>query len=130
MFEKLDGLLDGANGISQAEVLARFATTPTDMTMHMQMGMIMYAPTDAFSVWSNIHGSDSLLDPADEPTKDSNRQGGRRPSPSVQLSVHPASGFFKDHQFLVQGEVLVVQSLDDPQLKRRYTLHAAVQWEF
>ena len=277
MFEKLDGLLDGANRISQAEVLTRFETTPTDMTMHMQMGMIMYAPTDAFSVmamlphttmsmgelhrdgtrsterssgigdlelrglyslyqakdlrhrilanvgvgvptgsvnqvdgegirteypmqtgsgtysllsgvaylgqalpwswgadvnatmrvgrnehayrlgnryapsmwvarqlsglvslstgasgefWSNIHGSDSLLDPADEPTKDSNRQGGKRLSTSVQLSVHPANGFFKDQQFLVQGETPVLQSLDGPQLKRTYTLHAAVQWEF
>ena len=277
MFEKLDGLLDGAHGISQADVLARFGTTPTDMTMHMQMGMIMYAPTDAFSVmamlphttmsmgelhrdgtrsterssgigdlevrglyslyqakdlrhrilanvgvglptgsvnqvdgegirteypmqtgsgtfsllpgvaylgqalpwswgadvnttmyvgrnehayrlgnrhepslwvarqltglvslstgasgefWNNIHGSDSLLDPADEPTKDSNRQGGKRLSTSVQLTVHPASGLFKDAQFLVQGDTPVMQSLDGPQLKRRYTLHAAVQWEF
>ena len=277
MFEKLDGLLDGANGISQADVLARFETTPTDMTMHMQMGMIMYAPTDAFSVmamlphtsmsmgelhrdgtrsterssgigdlevrglyslyqakdlrhrilanvgvglptgsvnqvdgegirteypmqtgsgtysllpgvaylgqalpgswgananatmrfrrnehayrlgnryepslwvgrqlthlvslstgasgefWNNIHGSDSLLDPADEPTKDSNRQGGKRLSTSAQLTVHPANGLFKDAQFLVQGDTPVMQSLDGPQLKRRYTLHAAVQWEF
>jgi len=277
MFEKLDGLLEGANGISQADVLTRFETTPTDMAMHMQMGMIMYAPTDAFSVmamlphttmsmgelhrdgtrsterssgigdlelrglyslyqakdlhhrllanvgvgvptgsvnqvdgegirteypmqtgsgtysllpgiaylgqalpwswgadvnatmrvgrnehayrlgnryepsmwvarqlsglvspstgasgefWSNIHGSDSLLDPADEPTKDSNRQGGKRLSTSVQLTVHPASGVFKDQQFLVQGETPVMQSLDGPQLKRTYTLHAAVQWEF
>jgi len=277
MFEKLDGLLDGARGISQADVLTRFETTPTDMTMHMQMGMLMYAPTDAFSVmamlphmkmsmgelhrdgtrsterssgigdlelrglyslyqaknlrhrilanvgvgvptgsvnqvdgegirteysmqtgsgtfsllpgvaylgqalpwswgtavnaimrlgrnehayrlgnryeasmwvarqlthlvslstgangefWNKIHGSDSLLDPADEPTKDSNRQGGKRLSTSVQITLHPASGLFKDQQFFVQGETPLVQSLDGPQLKERYRLHAAVQWEF
>ena len=48
----------------------------------------------------------------------------------MQLTVHPASGFLKDLQFLVQGETPVMQSLDGPQLKRTYTLHAAVQWEF
>ena len=32
--------------ISEASVLNRFATTPTDMTMQTHMGMIMYAPTD------------------------------------------------------------------------------------
>jgi len=45
MFEKLDGILDGTNAISEANVLTRFPTTPTDMTMHAHMGMIMYAPT-------------------------------------------------------------------------------------
>ena len=277
MFEKLDGLLEGSDGISQADVLARYETTPTDMRMHMHMGMIMYAPTAGFTLmamlpdvkmsmgelhrdgtrstersggigdfelrglfslykakdfrhrilanvgvgvptgsvnqrdeegmrmeypmqtgsgtfsllpgvaylgqtlpwswglelnstvrfgrnehsyrlgnryepsmwvarrltslvslstgasgelWGNIHGSDSLLDPTDEPTKDPNRQGGKRLNTSVGVTVHPPSGFFKDQQFLFQGDAPVVQSLDGPQLKRRYMLHAAVQWGF
>ena len=46
MFEKLDGILDGTNVVSEASVLSRFATTPTNMTMKTHMGMIMYAPTD------------------------------------------------------------------------------------
>ena len=277
MFEKLDGILDGTNAISEANVLTRFATTPTDMTMHAHMGMIMYAPTasstlmamlpyvemsmgelhrdgtrsterskgigdlelrglyslraakelrhrilanfgvglptgsvnqrDAEGVrteypmqsgsgtysllpgftylgqsmpwswgaefsstvrlgrnqhgyrlgnryepgiwvvrqlassvslsagtsgelWQNIHGSDSLLDPTEEPTKDPNLQGGKRLSALLGVTFQPENGFLKGQQFLLQGDVPVMQSLDGPQLKRSYMLHIAWQWGF
>ena len=81
-------------------------------------------------VWTNIHGSDALLDPADEPSKDASRQGGKRLSTSLKLTAHPASGMFKDQQFVVQGDTPVLQSLDGPQLKQKYVLHASLQWGF
>ena len=46
MFEKLDGILDGTDVISEANVLNRFGTTPTDMTIQTHMAMIMYAPSN------------------------------------------------------------------------------------
>ena len=54
MAEKLNGLLDGTAGISQGDVLTRFATTPTDMTMQTHMAMIMYAPADRFTVMAML----------------------------------------------------------------------------
>ena len=46
MISRLDGLLDGTRQVSAADVLNRFATAPTSMTMRMHMGMVMYAPTN------------------------------------------------------------------------------------
>ncbi len=54
MINRLDGLLDGTHQISQASVLNSFATTPTSMTMHMHMGMVMYAPTDKFTLMAML----------------------------------------------------------------------------
>jgi hypothetical protein len=277
MFDNLNGILDGTNAISETDVLSRFQTTPTDMSMQTHMGMVMYAPAARFTlmamlpyiqmsmgelhrdgtrstersagigdlelralyslyatkdlrhrilanigvgvptgsvnqldaaairleypmqtgsgtfsllpgvtylgqalpwswggefgstvrlgsnehgyrlgnryepriwvarqlspavslsagvsgeVWDNIHGSDASLDPTDEPTKDANLQGGKRLSASLGVTIHPPDGFLKGQQFLVQGEVPVMQSLDGPQLKRSYMLHVAWQWGF
>jgi hypothetical protein len=44
MFEKMDGNLVGTDDISEAKILQSFFATPTDMTMQMHMGMVMYAP--------------------------------------------------------------------------------------
>ena len=277
MFEKLDGMLDGTRAISQTDVLKRFDTTPTDMTMRTHMGMIMYSPTDKSALmamlpyvemsmgefhrdgtrsterskgigdlelrglyslysakdhrgrfladfgvglptgsvnqldaegkrteypmqtgsgtysllpgviylgealpwswggelnstlrlgsnehgyrlgnryepkiwiareltrsvslsvgatgesWENIHGSDSLLDPAEEPTKDPTLQGGKRVNTSLGVTFHALSGFFRGQQLLVQGDVPVVRSLNGPQLKRKYVLNISWQWGF
>ena len=54
MVGRLDGILDGARRISEADVLARFATTPTDMTMRMHMAMVMYAPTDKLTLMAML----------------------------------------------------------------------------
>jgi len=78
----------------------------------------------------NIHGSDASLDPTDEPTKDPSLQGGTRVDALLGVIVHPATGIFKGQQFLFEGDVPFIQSLDGPQLKRRYMLHAALQWAF
>ena len=50
MFEKMDGNLVGNKRISNEEVLHRFTHTPTDMTMQMYMGKVMYAPTDKLTL--------------------------------------------------------------------------------
>lgn len=277
MLEKFDGLLEGTHAISNANVLGRFGTTPTNMTMQTHMGMIMYAPSNRSTVmamlpyvqmsmgelhrdgtrsterskgigdlelralyslyeskairhrflatfgvgfptgsvnrvdaegvrteypmqtgsgtyslfpgfmylgqalpwswgaefnstvrlgtnehgyrlgnryepaiwmareltswvsvlagargdsWENIHGVDSLLDPTDEPTKNTKLQGGKRVNATFGLTFHPASGLFNRQQFLVEADVPVRQSLDGPQLKRTYMLDAAWQWSF
>ena len=78
----------------------------------------------------NIRGSDASLDPLDEPTKDPLRQGGTCVDALLGIIIHPASGIFKGQQFLVEGDAPFIQSLDGPQLKRRYMLHAALQWAF
>ena len=276
MFEKMDGNLVGTSDISEAKILKRFFATPTDMTMQMHMGMVMYAPTDKLTLmavlpyirkemnhltvdgarfaertegigdielrgmysvyetkeprqwfllnggvglptgsidakmggmrleypmqigsgtfsllpgftylgqalpwgwaadfgstvrlgrndngyrlgnryqlgvsitrqlgnsvslsagargelWENISGSDSLLDPTDEPTKDPNLQGGKRLSALLGITFHPQSGLLKGQHFHVQGEVPVVQSLDGPQLQRRFVIRAGWQLEF
>jgi hypothetical protein len=54
MLEKFDGLLDGTHTISNANVLGRFETTPTDMTMQTHMGMIMYAPSNRSTVMAML----------------------------------------------------------------------------
>ena len=54
MIEKLDGNLVGTDDISEAAILKRFPASPTDMTMRMHMGMIMYAPTDRFTLMAML----------------------------------------------------------------------------
>jgi len=277
MDDRMSGLLDGSRSVSEASVLGQFATTPTKMTMQSHMGMLMYAPSDRFTVmamvpytsmsmgelhrdgtrstersqgigdlelrglyslhsakdlghrilanigvgvptgsvnqldaegnrteypmqtgsgtfsvvpgitylgqalpWSwgaeltstvrlgtnehgyrlgngydssvwlartlsslvsisagasgevreNIHGSDALLDAADEPTKDPSRQGSRHVDAVLGVTINPPSGMLMGQQFLVQADVPVAQSLDGPQLKRSYMLHLAWQWGF
>jgi hypothetical protein len=54
MLEKFDGLLEGTHAISNANVLGRFDTTPTDMTMQTHMAMIMYAPSNRSTVMAML----------------------------------------------------------------------------
>ncbi len=276
MFENMDGNLVGSRGISNTEILKSFAATPTDMTMQMHMGMVMYAPTDKLTlmallpyvrkkmnhltvsgarfiestegigdielrgiysvyatmeprqwflltggvglptgsinatmdgmrleypmqigsgtfallpgltylgealpwgwaadfgstlrlgrndngyrlghryqasvsitrelgngvsvsggargeVWGNISGSDPLLDPADEPTKNPTLQGGKRISALIGITFHPEIGLFDGQHFHFQAEVPVSQSLDGPQLQRKWVIRAGWQVEF
>lgn len=81
-------------------------------------------------VRENIHGSDALLDAADEPTKDPSLQGARHLNVLLGVTLNPPNGIFKGQQFLVQGDAPIVESLDGPQLKRSYMLHLAWQWGF
>jgi len=276
MFDKMDGNLVGTNRISDARVLDRFMATPTDMTMQMHMGMVMYAPTDKLTlmvmvpyirksmshvmrdgtrftertdgigdvelrglyslyarkdlrhrfllnagvglptgsinqkmggmrleypmqlgsgtyslipgltylgqalpwgwgaefiptlrvgtnsngyrlgnryqpsawvarrvtpwlslsarvngdVWQNVHGADAALDIMDEPTKDPTLQGGRRLDATFGMSLHPAAGTLKGHEFFVHVNKPLWQSLDGPQLQRRWVVRLGWQWEF
>ena len=80
--------------------------------------------------WGNIHGVDPLLDPSDEPTKDPNLQGGRRLSAVLGIAVHPENGLLLGQHFHLQLEAPIVESLDGPQLKRRWILRIGWQLEF
>ena len=79
--------------------------------------------------WENISGSDPLLDPTDEPTKDPNLQGGKRLSALLGITFHPRNGLLKGQHFHILGEVPVVQSLDGPQLQRSFVLRLGWQIE-
>lgn len=70
-------------------------------------------------LWENVRGSDSVLDPMDEPTKNSNAQGGRRLSALLGFTAHPDNSFLKGQHFHVQAEVPFVQRADGPQPQRR-----------
>lgn len=81
-------------------------------------------------LWENIRGSDPLLDPTDEPTKNPNLQGGKRFSVVLGITFHPENGFLKGQHFHFQADVPVVQSLDGPQLRRTWVIRAGWQLEF
>ena len=81
-------------------------------------------------LWEDIHGSNPLLDPTDEPTKDPNLQGGKRLSAMLGITLHPQNGLLKGQHLHVLGEVPIVQSLDGPQLQRSWLLRCGWQLEF
>lgn len=51
---KLDGLLDGRDGVTSESALIRFPMVPTDMTMQMHMAMVMYAPSARFTMMAML----------------------------------------------------------------------------
>jgi hypothetical protein len=53
-FENMDGNREGTRRVSHAKVEQAFMTVPTDMTMQMQMGMLMYAPSDDLSLMAMV----------------------------------------------------------------------------
>jgi hypothetical protein len=81
-------------------------------------------------LWENISGSDPLLDPTTEPTKDTNLQGGKRLSALFGITFHPQKGLLKGQHIHIQAEVPVVQSLDGPQLQRSWLIRCGWQLEF
>ena len=99
------------------------------VTRHMASWVCLSAGARV-EYWGNIHGSDALLDPTDEPTKDPNLQGGKRLDASLSATFHPPGKFFKGQQFLIEGEIPLLQSLDGPQLARSYVAHVTWQWAF
>src|SRR5436309_7428484 len=50
MHEKMDGSLVGTDDISISQILKQFPSAPTDMTMDMHMGMVMYVPTQRLTL--------------------------------------------------------------------------------
>ena len=81
-------------------------------------------------VRGNIRGADPLLDQTDEPTKDPRRQGGRRLDASLGIGLHPQAGPFRGSEFFLQLDAPVAQSLDGPQLQKRWGLRLDFQREF
>ncbi len=81
-------------------------------------------------VWRNVRGADAALDQMDEPTKDPNLQGGKRFDLTFGASVHPAEGSLKGQEFFVHIDKPIWQSLDGPQLQKRWVARLGWQWEF
>ena len=79
-------------------------------------------------VWQNIKGADPMLDIMDEPTKDPMLQGGKRIDITFGPNIHPS--LFKGHEFFVHINKPIYQSLDGPQLQRRWALTLGWQYEF
>jgi hypothetical protein len=79
-------------------------------------------------IWENVHGADPRLSITDQPTNDPNRQGGKRLNAAIAINIHPR--FLRDHQFLLEGEFPVMQSLDGPQLQRSWLFHCGWQYDF
>ena len=81
-------------------------------------------------IWRNIRGADAALDIMDEPTKDPTLQGGKRLDITLGMGIHPTEGFLKDSQFFVHFNKPIFQSLDGPQLQRRWAIKLGWQREF
>lgn len=81
-------------------------------------------------ILQNIKGADVTLDPLDEPTKDPNLQGGRRFDLIFGVSFHPAKGDLKGNTFFIHAVKPIYQSLDGPQIQRRWGLQLGWQFEF
>lgn len=81
-------------------------------------------------IWQNIRGADAALDIMDEPTKDPALQGGRRFDFAFGASIHPVEGELKGHSFFVFASRPVFQSLNGPQLQRRWVVKLGWQYEF
>ncbi len=54
MFMNMDGSRDGTSRISDSDVLKDFKVTPTNMSMEMHMGMLMYAPSDDLTLMAML----------------------------------------------------------------------------
>jgi hypothetical protein len=81
-------------------------------------------------IWGNIKGADPTLDPAAEPTKDPLRQGGKRLDFTFRTDVHPAEGILMGHSFFIDLVKPVYQSLNGPQLERRWAVRLGWHYEF
>ena len=81
-------------------------------------------------VWQNVRGADAVLDIMDEPTKDPTLQGGKRIDLTFGASFHPTGELLKGQEFFVHFNKPVYQSLDGPQLQRRWVVRLGWQWEF
>ena len=78
----------------------------------------------------NVRGFDPVLDPLDEPTKDALRQGGERVDAKLGVAFHPRRGVLNGNSFFLNADLPVLQSLDGPQLKKRFGVELAIQREF
>src|SRR6476659_7652986 len=54
MNDRLEGNLVGTRRVTDASVLINFEAAPTDMTMHMNMFMVMYALTNKFTLMAML----------------------------------------------------------------------------
>ncbi|MGF1482968.1 MAG: transporter [Opitutales bacterium] len=54
MFMEMDGLRDGTDTLTPAQVLTQFPVTPVRMTMQMHMVGLMYAPTDRLTLMAML----------------------------------------------------------------------------
>ena len=80
--------------------------------------------------WENVRGADPELDQEDEPSKNPLLQGGRRLDLSAGFRFHPASGVLEGQQIYLEADAPLMQSLDGPQIQKRWAVRFGLQWEF
>ena len=54
MLEDMDGNRDGTKRVSHTQVLEKFGTVPTNMSMEMHMAMLMYAPSNDLTLMAML----------------------------------------------------------------------------
>ncbi|MEN8106648.1 MAG: transporter [Pseudomonadota bacterium] len=62
MHMDMQGNREGTSGISDSDVLKKYAVTPTDMSMDMHMFGVMYAPTDQLTLMAMLPYLDKSMD--------------------------------------------------------------------
>lgn len=68
----------------------------------------------------NITSVDRTLDRNDEPTKDPSLQAGKRLDLLAGLTLQPTGGILQGQQFYFELDAPLVQSLNGPQLQKRW----------
>ena len=81
-------------------------------------------------IWQNIHGSDRVLDPMDEPTKDPEIQGGKRVDLLLGTNLFVPKGFLKGNRLSAEVGWPLYQFLDGRQLKTNWFVRVGWQWAF
>ena len=78
--------------------------------------------------WGNISGHDADLNPAMAPTADPGRRGGEQMDLMFGVNLLGKAGFVEHHRLAMEVGAPIYQSLDGPQLERKWLLTAG--WKY
>jgi hypothetical protein len=78
--------------------------------------------------WGNINGHDDDLNPAMVPTADPRRRGGEQMDLTFGVNLRGRAGLIKGHRLAIEAGTPIYQSLDGPQLEKRWLLTAGWQY--
>ena len=84
----------------------------------------------AWSIWGNIDGADSDLNPMMVPTADTNARGGRRVDMAAGINFLVPQGKMKSFRLAAEFIFPVYQNLDGPQLETDWTWIFGAQMSF
>ncbi len=80
--------------------------------------------------WLDIHGADSVLNPAMVPTADPNLRAGRSLMVMLGVNVFAEEGRLKGLRGAIEGGIPAYQHLDGPQLEMDWSLSFTLEWIF